>query len=437
MIESNIEEIDVDELRQRIENEVAQRKSRVEQNLSKPFMANIQPRVNLIKHKYIEALLNNATNRASVRTKLPDKFSRIPFNIGKIIEKFLLKAFNTLFKDQREVNFNLIQSLRESVALNQQLAEEVNTLKAEITTRLVSIETSVKTLDNQIQTLDNFSQNLDKRFQYMDERYIRNDSYLKSELAQQKRLLTICLEEAQKCFPSQFNYAQLQKITNESKHSLDALYVAFEDKFRGSREEIYDRFKIYLPLIEEAKIGQSDTPILDIGCGRGEWLELLRESGYSAMGIDTNRVMLEKCRSRELEVIEEDAIKYMQYLPDKSLGAVTGFHIIEHLAFEDILKLFTETLRVLKPEGLVIFETPNPENVLVGTHNFYIDPTHRNPLPSITIRFIAEFIGFCKVDILKLHPYPETLKLSGSEEAERFNDYFYGAQDYAVVGYKL
>lgn len=436
MIESNIKEIDVDELRQRIENEVAQRKSRIEQNLSKPFMTNIQPRVNLIKHKYIEALLNNASNRASVRTKLPDTFSRIPLNIGKIIEKFLLKAFNTLFKDQREVNLNLIQSLRETVALNQQLAEEVNILKAEIKTRLISIESSVKTLDNQIQTLDNFCQSLDKRSQYMDERYIRNDSYLKSELAQQKHLMTRFLEEAQKFLPNQFQQAQLQILT-DNKYSLDALYVAFEDKFRGSREEIYDRFKIYLPLIEQAKIGRSDAHILDIGCGRGEWLELLRESGYLATGIDTNSVMLEQCRSRGLEVIEEDVIKYIQSLPDESLGAITGFHIIEHLAFEDILKLFTETLRVLKPEGLVIFETPNPENVLVGTHNFYIDPTHRNPLPSITIKFIAEFIGFCKVDILKLHPYPETLKLSGSAEAERFNDYFYGAQDYAVVGYKL
>jgi hypothetical protein len=96
-----------------------------------------------------------------------------------------------------------------------------------------------------------------------------------------------------------------------------------------------------------------------------------------------------------------------------------------------------ETVRVLKPGGIAIFETPNPQNVLVGSCNFYMDPTHRNPLPSPMLRFLAEARGLCRVSVLDLHPYPEAFHLDGSELATRFNQYFYGPQDYAVIGWKV
>jgi SAM-dependent methyltransferase len=104
-----------------------------------------------------------------------------------------------------------------------------------------------------------------------------------------------------------------------------------------------------------------------------------------------------------------------------------------------LVKLLDETVRVLKPGGVAIFETPNPENVLVGSHNFYLDPTHRNPLPSATVKFIAEARGLCRIEIMNLHPYPESYRVedAGLNIAKRFNEYFYGPQDYAVVGWKV
>jgi O-antigen chain-terminating methyltransferase len=119
------------------------------------------------------------------------------------------------------------------------------------------------------------------------------------------------------------------------------------------------------------------------------------------------------------------------------LGTVTGFHIIEHLPFPLLFELLNETKRVLKPGGLAIFETPNPQNILVSSNNFYIDPTHLNPLPSTLVEFLVEHIGLQSVKILNLNSYDESYQISGSEVAERFNSYFYGAQDYAVIGYKL
>jgi SAM-dependent methyltransferase len=261
---------------------------------------------------------------------------------------------------------------------------------------------------------------------------------LQTHLNMQERRLSLLLEEARRRLPEPFSREQLQALAEEEQHTLDGLYVSFEDRFRGSRGDIKDRLRVYFPILEEAKLDTDDRLILDLGCGRGEWLELLNEQGFRGRGVDVNRVLIEQCRQQGLEVVESDALAYLRSLPDSSLGAVTGFHILEHLAFDIMIKLLDETVRVLKPGGVAIFETPNPENVLVGSYTFYLDPTHRNPLPSAIIKFLGEARGLCRVQIMHLHPHPAALQVeeAGLEVAKRFNEYFYGPQDYAMVGWK-
>jgi O-antigen chain-terminating methyltransferase len=173
-----------------------------------------------------------------------------------------------------------------------------------------------------------------------------------------------------------------------------------------------------------------------LGCGRGEWLEVLKEEGLKAHGVDINRILVEQCREYGLDVVEGELIHYLQSLPGSSHGAVTGFHIIEHLELKLLLNLIDETIRILKPGSVAIFETPNPENVLVGSCNFYLDPTHNKPLPSPMMKFLAEARGLCRVEILNLHPRTNPSKINGSDLVERFNEYFYGPQDYALIGFK-
>ena len=212
---------------------------------------------------------------------------------------------------------------------------------------------------------------------------------------------------------------------------LDDFYLEFEDRFRGSRAETKRRQEIYLRYVSAAGAGSQAAPIIDLGCGRGEWLELLVEHGCVARGIDLNRPMILDNRTRGLDVIEQDVISYLAAQPDESLGMVTGFHIIEHLPFETMVHLFDQCRRVLRPGGCVVFETPNPENLIVGAYTFYFDPTHRNPLPPQTTEFVIRHRGFQDVEILRLHPRSE----AGSDDV-LLNKWFRQATDYAVIAWK-
>jgi SAM-dependent methyltransferase len=177
-------------------------------------------------------------------------------------------------------------------------------------------------------------------------------------------------------------------------------YKAFEDQHRGSREMIKARLAVYMPFIKKIQATHSDASALDLGCGRGEWLELLQDHQLSASGIDLDDGMLSACRHQGLNVQTGDAIAHLQSLPANSLSIVSGFHIAEHLSLDDLQTLIKEALRALKPSGLLILEAPNTENLVVGTSSFYLDPTHQRPLPSALLSFLATHLGFARVKVL-------------------------------------
>ncbi len=228
----------------------------------------------------------------------------------------------------------------------------------------------------------------------------------------------------------------------DSSDRLDSFYRAFEDGCRGSEAAIKDLFRVYLPDIEQAQARQQGrrlaaSAIVDIGCGRGEWLQLLGEQTLPAMGIDSNAAMVERCLELGLAAQQADGLAYLQSLADCSLVAITGFHIIEHLPFAALFALFDEAYRVLSPGGVIIFETPNPENILVGSHTFYHDPSHRNPITPTFIQFLANFLGYIDIEIRRLHPYPESAKVKGIDPlTERINGHLCGPQDFAILARK-
>jgi len=225
-------------------------------------------------------------------------------------------------------------------------------------------------------------------------------------------------------------------IANQVSHRLDPLYLSFEDRYRGTRADIKDRQRVYLARVKTAFTLTRETPAVDIGCGRGEWLELLAEAGIAARGYDLNRIAVEECCERGFDVELADGVQALSGLPQESCSAVTGFHIIEHLPFETVIKLLDEALRVLCPGGVLIVETPNPANLLVAAERFYMDPTHRNPLPCELTAYLFQSRGFADVEILPLHPVKADMEEYSDPMLALIQEKLYGPQDYGVIGRK-
>ncbi|MBN3831743.1 methyltransferase domain-containing protein [Burkholderia sp. Ac-20344] len=215
---------------------------------------------------------------------------------------------------------------------------------------------------------------------------------------------------------------------------MDSFYRAFEDQHRGSRELIKGRLAKYLPFITPLATLYPGGKTFDLGCGRGEWLELMAEAGFSPVGVDLDADMLEACRERGLPVFQGDAIEYLAALDSDSHALVSAFHVVEHVSFEQVRRIVSEALRVLKPGGLLILETPNPENIVVAGCNFYLDPSHKQPIPPELLSFVGEYAGFARVKRLRLQEAPAL-----QDEGARIHllDVLGGVSpDYAIVAQK-
>jgi SAM-dependent methyltransferase len=210
-------------------------------------------------------------------------------------------------------------------------------------------------------------------------------------------------------------------------------YRAFEDRYRGSRELIRSRLEIYAPFLEPLLSQHAQPAAIDIGCGRGEWLELLQSRGFSARGIDLDEGMLQACRERGLDASMADGLATLRASPPESLSLVSAFHVVEHIGFEELQAIVAEALRVLIPGGLLILETPNPENIEVGTATFYLDPSHVKPIPPQLLAFVVEHAGFDRQTVMRLQ---EATELHGCSPVPLISVLTGVSPDYAVVAQK-
>jgi len=267
---------------------------------------------------------------------------------------------------------------------------------------------------------------------------LRQISDQRLNILDQQRRSMLLLEELRKRSQEPLSHEQIKRMLKEEDHILDAMYMAFEDRFRGTRSEIKRRLSVYMPHLNKIRSEKGDISILDVGCGRGEWLELLKESGYRAKGIDINVVALMECKELGLDVTESDIIQYLKGLERDSLDVLSGFHIIEHLSFRALIELLDEALTVLKSGGMILFETPNPANILVSSYDFYRDPSHQKPLHPETMNFIAGSRGFVRTGSYFVLDEGADLKLIKSTEwkLNDIHDYVKAPRDFALIGYK-
>jgi len=221
----------------------------------------------------------------------------------------------------------------------------------------------------------------------------------------------------------------------------DAAYTGFENRFRGSREEIGARQQRDVELFRE------HTPVVDLGCGRGEFLEALRGAGLEARGVEDSAHAVRQCREKGLDVVEADLVSFLRQQDGGSLGGVFAAQVAEHLPPAVLSALLAEAHRVLRPGGRLVVETPNAASALAFHDSFIRDLTHERPLHPETLRYMAAAAGFSDARIEMRNPVPDDVRLrhlkgSGlpppviqvlNENVERLNTLLFAPLDYALI----
>lgn len=185
----------------------------------------------------------------------------------------------------------------------------------------------------------------------------------------------------------------------------DVAYIAFEDRFRGSADDIREKLRAYVPLFA----GASD--VLDVGCGRGEFLDLLRQAGVRARGVDRNREMVADARDRGVDAVEADALTYVSSVPEASLGGLIAAQVVEHLEPSYLIRLLEGAFQALRPGSPIVLETINPACWLAFFSSYLRDFTHVRPMHPDTLQYLLQATGFERVSIRYSAPVPEQMKM--------------------------
>jgi SAM-dependent methyltransferase len=376
-----------------------------------------------------------------------------------------------LFERQQEFNASLVDHINRNAAVYREAAHglgELLTVCREELARLVAFESTLVQYAQQVtpyvdandryaaalsttlaESIQALSDDARKRWESMaarDRRYQAQVDEVRGTLGvAHHAILTLKRELEQRPAAGAPASADADRAAPPAA-SLDSYkYVGFEDQFRGSRDDIRDRLKMYVPEFE----GRQD--VLDIGCGRGEFLDLLREQGISGRGVDLNDEMAAICRSRGLDASAGDALGYLLSLPDASLGGLFASQVVEHLEPGYLMRLLETAFHKLRPGSKIILETVNVACWSAFFSSYIRDITHVRPLHPDTLRYLVAASGFQRVDVRYSAPVPDAAKLraapvpAGSGDVAalaaafnhnvaQLNDLLFTALDYAVVG---
>ena len=226
-----------------------------------------------------------------------------------------------------------------------------------------------------------------------------------------------------------------QGAASEIPAALKFDYERFEDRFRPETS-VRERHQAYVELLRDRK------RVVDLGCGRGELIEMLKAEGVSAYGVEIEPDFVALLEDKGIEVVAKDAVAHLQEVEQGAIDGVVGSHLVEHLPAAAVSRLVALAGEKLAEGGVLILETPNPESLVAGSINFHRDLTHVRPIHPDTLAFLAETAGFSKVEIRRLSPVPEDERLPSPGDGalagvvDQLNNLLYGYQDYAVIAHK-
>lgn len=204
----------------------------------------------------------------------------------------------------------------------------------------------------------------------------------------------------------------------------------FADHFRGSREEIVERYRDLVPHFADK------APVLDIGCGRGEFLELLREAGIEARGVELDPELVDDCARRGFDVSAGDGIEVLKSVPDGSLGGIVLSQVIEHLTKQQVADLAVIARDKLRPGGVLMADTPNPQSLYIYARSFFLDPTHTQPIHPAYLTFLFQQAGFQVQIFWRSEPPKDEVLKDNSQNATRLNQLLFAPQEYALLAYR-
>jgi len=241
---------------------------------------------------------------------------------------------------------------------------------------------------------------------YVDAKQLQNESSIEDFKQQQVSLISE-IRQSIDTIRRQLNAAPVATLApsaprensrgaNDAPVIDDGLYVALENHFRGSRDAVAQRQQDYLPMLPS--VINASAPLVDLGCGRGEWLKVTRAQGIPSLGVDSNTVCIAECQEENLDVVQEDLLQFLAQRPAASVGTYTLFQVLEHLPFPVLVEALREMRRTLVPGGRVIAEVPNAKNLRVSAGTFWIDPTHQRPLFPELLLFLAKEVGFAQAE---------------------------------------
>ena len=376
----------------------------------------------------INSLCNNEIVTENFINYIENKVENFQNEINKLKEEKNI-AKELIQKNEKTENRILELSRKNEEAENRIL--ELSRKNEKTENRILELvgknEELENTLLNVVRENENLKSTLAEEFDYLNFKLYqlrnvhKNDTIVNSKIYEEKELKN-------------------DIYTTNSNYDLD--YFEFENKFRGSRKNIKNRQVRYL------KYFNDKDNILDIGCGRGEFLELLSDNGIKSEGIDLCKDSVDYCNYKGLPAKLENGLTYLKKIGDGSLGGVFMSQVAEHLKIEELIEISTRVYEKLEKGTYFIAETPNPTVLSTFTNSFYLDPSHKNPVHPETFKFILENIGFKEVEILftEESKVPYKLPLLNGENIENLEEFnngvnllselLFGSQDYAIIAKK-
>lgn len=349
-----------------------------------------------------------------IKERIKNKLAEfIRLQVGLLIENY-----TNILKDISETE-RQIKELRDNMSVISENIRNINAIVPDKTDALSNdmemIAVNVRSLNKQTEYMESTLDRLSRKMQRLNTGEQKTEQNLSTEI---KSSVQVGQKE-------------------DSYTAID--YFDFENHFRGSRDEIKQRQKQYLPYFENCK------NIVDLGCGRGEFLELLKENEIPATGVDFYEEYVDYCQEAGLTAVCDDAIHYL-YENNNLLDGIFVGQVIEHLTVNQIVDLCNLSYEKLEKDGVVIFETPNPTSLATYTHAFYLDPSHTKPVHPLTMQYFLQKAGFKQIEILytdssKIDVHIPDIRTEENEEAfnlvmKEVEKLLFGSQDYAIVARK-